>query len=416
MSRAINKRSVYIKAAIGIFITISLIIFSEQGFEAAVQGLHTWWEIVFPALLPFFIMAEILMGLGVVHFIGALLEPLMRPVFKLPGVGAFAFAMGLASGYPIGAKITGNLRRDKLCTQVEGERLVAFCNTADPLFMIGAVAVGMFGKPEIGLTLAAAHYISCIIVGLTMRFYDPPNSNEDVKTSPHQEEGLIKHALGELYRARKSDGRPLGELMGDAVMEAVNTLLLIGGYIILFSVLTEILHLMGITKLLTAILTPILKPFNIDTSLILPIISGLFEITNGADLASQTSAPLIEQIIITSGIIAWSGFSVHAQVITMVKGTDIRIKPYIWARVLHGITASIVTAIIFNPLQSISPLDTAPVFANQGYQLSKLSLGIDYLQRIEILSLGLIAFLSGLIAISIIFYIIQKITVVTIKT
>jgi nucleoside recognition membrane protein YjiH len=48
--------------------------------------------------------------------------------------------MGLASGYPIGAKITGNLRREKLCTQVEGERLIAFCNTADPLFVIGAVA------------------------------------------------------------------------------------------------------------------------------------------------------------------------------------------------------------------------------------------------------------------------------------
>ena len=135
-----SKKKIYLQAIIAIFLTISLIIFSERGFQAAVHGLHTWWEIVFPALLPFFIMAEILMGLGVVHFIGALLEPLMRPIFKLPGVVAFAFAMGLASGYPIGAKITGNLRREKLCTQVEGERLIAFCNTADPLFMVGAVA------------------------------------------------------------------------------------------------------------------------------------------------------------------------------------------------------------------------------------------------------------------------------------
>ncbi|MBM7624231.1 sporulation integral membrane protein YlbJ [Sporohalobacter salinus] len=416
MSTIKNKKSIYFKAAIGIFITISLIIFSEQGFEAAVQGLHTWWEIVFPALLPFFIMAEILMGLGVVHFLGALLEPLMRPLFKLPGVGAFAFAMGLASGYPIGAKITGNLRRDKLCTQVEGERLIAFCNTADPLFMIGAVAVGMFSKPELGLILATAHYISCIIIGLTMRFYDPPNSNEDVTTSPYEEKGLIKHAFAELYRARKNDGRPLGKLMGESIMESVNTLLLIGGYIILFSVFTKILHLMGITKLLTFILTPILKLFSIDKSLILPIISGLFEITNGADLASQTNAPLIQQIIITSGIIAWSGFSVHAQVATMVNGTDIRTKPYIWARVLHGIVASIVTAIIFNPLRNINSLNAIPAFANQGYQISKLSLRIDYLQRIEILSLGMITFLGGLIAISLIFYIIQKITIITIKT
>lgn len=125
----------YITAsAIAVIITIFIIIFSEQAFDAALEGLKVWWEVVFPSLLPFFIIAEILMGLGVVHFIGALLEPLMRPLFKVPGVGAFAMAMGLASGYPIGAKITGNLRRKKLCSRIEAERLVSFTNTADPLF------------------------------------------------------------------------------------------------------------------------------------------------------------------------------------------------------------------------------------------------------------------------------------------
>jgi len=411
-----SKKKIYLQALIAISITVSLIIFSENSFQAAVNGLHTWWEIVFPALLPFFIMAEILMGLGVVHFIGALLEPLMRPVFKLPGVGAFAFAMGLASGYPIGAKITGNLRREKLCTQVEGERLVAFCNTADPLFMIGAVAVGMFSKPELGLTLAIAHYISCILVGLIMRFYDPPHSNEDTKTTSRTEDNIIKHAFAELYQARKKDGRPFGELLGDAIVESVNTLLLVGGFIILFSVITEVLHLIGITKLLTTILLPILKPLGIDKSLVLPIISGIFEITNGTDLASQAAAPLAQQVIIASGIIAWSGLSVHAQVATMVNGTDIRIKPYIWARILHGVLASIVTFFIFEPLKSISSQGTIPVFGMEGYNLGNFSLGItNYFERIEILSLGILALLSSLILISIVIYLVRKITLIVVK-
>ena len=42
-------------------------------------GLKTWWNIVFPALLPFFIASELLMSFGVVHFMGVLLEPVMRP-------------------------------------------------------------------------------------------------------------------------------------------------------------------------------------------------------------------------------------------------------------------------------------------------------------------------------------------------
>lgn len=147
-----NKKLINLKALLAILFTIALIVFSEAAFKSALDGLQTWWEIVFPALLPFFIIAEILMGLGVVHFMGALLEPLMRPLFRIPGVGAFAVAIGLASGYPIGAKITGELRREGLCTQAEGERLVSFANTADPLFMIGAVAVGtlLYKKEEGG--------------------------------------------------------------------------------------------------------------------------------------------------------------------------------------------------------------------------------------------------------------------------
>ena len=39
--------------------------------------------------------------MGVVHFLGVLLEPLMRPLFNVPGVGAFALSMGLAAGYPM---------------------------------------------------------------------------------------------------------------------------------------------------------------------------------------------------------------------------------------------------------------------------------------------------------------------------
>ena len=45
------------------------------------------------------------MGMGVVHFIGVLMEPLMRPLFNVPGTGAFVLAMGIASGYPLGAAL-----------------------------------------------------------------------------------------------------------------------------------------------------------------------------------------------------------------------------------------------------------------------------------------------------------------------
>ncbi|OCL26771.1 sporulation integral membrane protein YlbJ [Orenia metallireducens] len=403
-----NKRAINTKALIAILFTISLIIFSEQAFDAAVSGLHTWWEVVFPALLPFFIMAEILMGLGVVHFMGTLLEPLMQPVFKVPGVGAFAFAMGLASGYPIGAKITGNLRRKKLCTQAEGERLVSFTNTADPLFMIGAVAVGMFGNAKLGTILALAHYISCLIVGIGLRFYNPKENNQDVSRNNDTEGNIFTRAFSELYQARRKDGRSLGQLIGDATKESLNTLLLIGGYIILFSVLTRVLALVGFTKLITAGIVFVLKPFGFDQSLVLPIISGLFEITNGSHLASQSMAPLNQKIIITSGIIAWSGLSVHAQVATMINGTDLRMKPYLWARVFHGIIASLVTYFLFEPLEAISSNLITPVTS----LANRVNYTIGYWDHFTKMSSGLLLFLGFLIFTSLTIYFIKKIKLV----
>ena len=61
----------------------------------------------------------------------------MRPVFNVPGVGAFALSLGLASGYPMDAVITSKLKKNNLCSSIEAERLLAFSNTADPLFIFG---------------------------------------------------------------------------------------------------------------------------------------------------------------------------------------------------------------------------------------------------------------------------------------
>src|SRR5690606_18600866 len=70
-----SRLSVYLPAAIAVTLTVSMIFFPEEAYSAAVKGVDVWWNIVFPALLPFFIGSEILMGLGVVHFLGVLLEP-----------------------------------------------------------------------------------------------------------------------------------------------------------------------------------------------------------------------------------------------------------------------------------------------------------------------------------------------------
>ena len=191
----------YLPGIIAVAVTIALVIYPKEAFESALNGLSIWWNIVFPALLPFFIFSQVLIGLGVVHFLGVLLEPVMRPVFNVPGTGSFVMAMGLASGFPIGAVLTSKLRQQKLCSKVEAERLISFVNTADPLFMFGAVAVGMLHAPQAGLVIAATHYLSSISVGLVMRFYKARPLEKENK--PPENKNILTLAFEALVKARK---------------------------------------------------------------------------------------------------------------------------------------------------------------------------------------------------------------------
>lgn len=136
-------KTIILASAVSIM-AISLIAFPQDSVNASIRGLDMWWKIVFPSLLPFFIVSEMLIGFGVVKFIGVLLEPLMRPLFRVPGVGGFVWAMGMASGYPAGAKLTARLRQEGQLTKIEAERLVTFTNCSNPLFIFGAVSVGFF--------------------------------------------------------------------------------------------------------------------------------------------------------------------------------------------------------------------------------------------------------------------------------
>lgn len=339
----------YLMAAVAVALVVAMVFYPEDAFNSAVSGLVVWWDVVFPALLPFFIGSEILMGLGVVHFMGVLLEPFMRPVFNLPGVGSFVMAMGLASGYPIGCILTCKLRRQNMVSKTDGERLMSVANTADPLFMAGAVAVGMFGMPEIGGVIMAAHYLSALAVGVLLRFWRPRADRSPARDASRG--NILVRALNTLYEARLKDARPIGQLMGDAIRQSVNNLLLIGGFIILFSVIIRIMTIAGVVEAVAGALSALLAPFGVDTGVAPALVSGLFEITLGTRAASQAAAPLVQKVIAASAIIGWSGLSVHGQVASISSDTDMDIGIYIFARAVHAVLAGVTTFLLLGPAE-----------------------------------------------------------------
>lgn len=401
------KLKVLAGAALVCLLTLSLVIYPKEGVDAAVAGLKVFWEIVLPSLLPFFVLSEIMLGMGVVHFIGVLLEPLMRPLFNVPGVGAFALSMGLAAGYPMDAVITGKFRRSGLCTKTEGERLLSFTNTADPLFIFGAVAVGMFGRPDLGVILAMAHYIASFTVGIIFKYYKKEECSGVSNSAAAYKIGIMSRAIRALFKAHREDGRPIGRLMGDAVKESMATLLMIGGFIMLFSVVAKMLTVFGFFRMLTPIVAGILGLFNIDPHLIDAVFYGILEIDLGTMAASKAAAPVLDKVIIASWIIAWSGLCVHGQVASVIHDTDIRMGPYVAARLLHGVFAAFYTWFLMRTL--------APVFAPLGQHLT-LSKSFNLIDRIVFSGEQLLVIMGVLLISSILIYLSQRYRVVITKS
>ncbi|MGB9802385.1 sporulation integral membrane protein YlbJ [Desulfofundulus sp.] len=349
--------------ACALLFVVGMITHPQTVYEGAVYGLGAWWNIVFPSLLPFFIVSELLMNFGVVHFMGILLEPVMRPLFNVPGEGSFVLTIGYTSGYPIGAMVTARLRAQKLCTRIEAERLMSFTNNSSPLFMLVAVAVGMFHNASLGPLIAGAHYLANITIGLALRFYGRNDPEVLPRPVTNRNSGILKRALAEILSRQHQDKRPPGQIIGDAVKHAINNLLNIGGFIILFAVIIRLLTQAGFIDLLARILGLVLVPFGLSPAVLPALASGLFEMTTGTRLASEAAAPLLHQLIAVAMILAWGGLSIQAQAASMIAGTDIRMGLFILVRIAHAILAAFYTFLMFGPAEGLTRHVIQPVFA-----------------------------------------------------
>ena len=86
---------------------------------------------------------------------------------------------------------------------------------------------------------------------------------------------------------------------------------------------------MHITDILSHATRMILTALQLPGDFDKPLLSGLFEITLGSKLVSATDAALLQQAVIVSFILGFSGFCVQAQVAGILAETDIRFKPFL---------------------------------------------------------------------------------------
>lgn len=353
--------------------TILLVIFSQSNLDATKRGLELWATTVVPALFPFFVVTNILFRTKLVDIFGKLFDKLMRPLFNVPGIGGFAFVMGLISGYPVGAKVVSDFREQNLVTKDEGERLLAFTNNSGPLFILSSVGIGLFGDTKTGLLLLCTHILSCITVGIILgKFSKKYESEFKSMVKEKSRKTLIKNNKNKEIRMNN-----LGEALASSINSSISTILLIGGFVVIFSVIISILNKSHILDIFSNLLKPILQLLNMNTDFAKPLISGILELTNGVKQISEIHIKAISQnIVLCAFLLGFGGFSVLLQVFSIVSKTDLSMKKYVVGKFLQGILASFYTflALKFIPFINLDIIETFNNISNTiNFQTNNIS-------------------------------------------
>ena len=295
-------------ALIFLAFTACLLIFSGSNLPAIKSGLQLWATSVVPSLFPFFVATELLMHTNIINIFGRLLNNYMKPLFNISGEGAFAFIMGIISGYPVGAKIASKFRENNICTKTECERLLSFTNNSGPLFIIGTVGILMYQNTGIGILLFITHLLGCLSVGFLFRFWKR-NKTDSIAN----DKKIVNKKTNYSYVSNKKTASfsNLGEIMAESITNSISTILLIGGFVVLFSSIISILKASGILNVLCMAISPILNFLHIDSSFASGFLTGILEITNGIQSISSIACKKISiNLIITAFLLGFGGISV----------------------------------------------------------------------------------------------------------
>jgi sporulation integral membrane protein YlbJ len=354
--RWIHSRSFASTLMLGLVVALLvwfIVSYPESAFEASLSGLSLWWRLIFPALLPFLMLTELLAGFGVLHAAGVLLDPLLRRLFGIPGAGGYAVAVGLVGGFTAGPDAITKLYGRGLVCRDDAERLIALTHISNPVTMVTIIGVGMLNSPQAGVMIAIIHYSAGLAVGLLLPIVSKRKRAEQVNPSTgirqqhelpkqnrksNRSKSLIRQAVVAMQEARRIDGRTFGKLLGDAVLSSNQSLLLLGGFVMLFSVFEQ-----WIRQLLLA---PIEA-----TGLVASSISMLLETHIGSiRIAKLEDLSMLWKIALIGATLGWSGLAQHAQVLGLARGAGLRFKPFLVARGLHAAIAFLLTFALWDPL------------------------------------------------------------------
>ena len=313
----------YALALIILFLIVALSLFPNAYSKATLDGILLWATAVLPSVLPYFFLTALLTRTGVLSSFCNAFTPLTKKVFRLGGISVYAFLTSVLSGYPIGSKIVSDLKEKNAISSGEASRLSLLASTSGPLFIIGAVGNAMFKSKTVGFILYISHVLSAIITAIIFR-------NAGDKELDYSPALLTEENDNALY---------------EAVYSSVISALIVGGFVSVFFVISEILTDFKILYPLSFLFDAILAPVSTSGGEGQAISVGLIEFTKGSMMLSKIGANSLT-VSLSCFLITFGGLSVIFQSLSFLKKAEVNSSFFILGKLVQGVVSFVLCYII----------------------------------------------------------------------
>lgn len=299
-----SKKSAVPSALVWLSVIVFFLIFSPKAAELVKSGISLCIGTVIPSVFPFMVISALVVSLGAGRDLGALFSFPLRLIFGISSAAACPVFIGLVCGYPTGAFTAAAMLDKGEITKKELSRLLTFINVPSAAFVICGAGAGMLGSAKLGICIYVSVILSAVTVGVAGRF----SQKEGDRYIPF---------------TRTGQGFPLSQAIPDAIRSAAVNMMCISACVITFSSLSGLICSLPLISS---------APDWAKT-----VITGIFEVSSGARSASLTQAPLSPLLV--SSVCAWSGLSVHTQIISACRGRGISFTPFFVSKAAQAILA-----------------------------------------------------------------------------
>ncbi len=316
-----------------ILFAIALLICPQEVIRGTAAGGSLCIDLLLPSLFPFMILAAFLARSGAGELLSRPFLPLTR-LLRLPDATAPVLLTSMLGGYPTGAQAILSFTESGRLQKSEADRLLRCSVNAGPAFVVVAVGERMFGSADLGWRLLAAQVCSSLLLCLL----------------------FCRGSRAGNHAAAPQPNPPLSSALVESVSQATRGILSIGSYVLLVSVLLELLRPLPLPPALRAGIT------------------GLLEVTTGCRAASALGGRT--GALLAAFFLAFGGCSVCFQVLSLLLPSGISTRNFFGTRLLGGALCALLLLPILpqlpEPVASASSLLCSPTLLPAANSPSRL--------------------------------------------